>query len=128
MIEPSLQMLIAVVPVIATGIIGYFFNKIKQRDEAREAEEKRRAKSILEREQATNQALRALCRDRIIQGYRYYKRHDGISTADLETMTKLYNAYHGLGGNGGIEKLVLEFKNLPTSEEKHNAQNQHLEH
>lgn len=115
MIEPSLQMLIAVVPVIATGIIGYFFNKIKQRDEAREAEEKRRAKSILEREEATNQALRALCRDRIIQGYRYYKRHDGISTADLETMNKLYNAYHGLGGNGTISAVYEKICELPIS-------------
>lgn len=115
MIEPSLQMLIAVVPVIATGIIGYFFNKIKQRDEAREAEEKRRAKSIREREEATNQALRALCRDRIIQGYRYYKRHDGISTADLETMTKLYNAYHGLGGNGTISAVYEKICELPIS-------------
>ena len=112
MIEP-LQILLAVVPAVATGVIGYLFHKIKRRDEIREANDKLRAKSLLEREQAANQALRALCRDRIIQGYRYYKHHDGVSTADLETMTKLYDAYHGLGGNGTISAVYEKICELP---------------
>lgn len=117
MIESSyFQLLFAVVPVIATGIIGYFFNKIKKRDETRAEEELQREKAVLEREQATNQALRALCRDRIIQGYRYYKRHGGVSTADLETMTKLYNAYHGLGGNGTISAVYEKICELSIKE------------
>ena len=99
------HLLLAVIPAVATGFISYIFYKIKRRDEQREEADSQRAANILSREKATNEALRALCRDRILQGYRYYKQHGGVSTADLESMTKLYNAYHNLGGNGTISTV-----------------------
>ena len=112
MIEP-LQILLAVISAIASAVIGYIFHKIKKRDERRDALATERDKNILEREQAINQSLRALCRDRILQGYRYYKHHGYISTADLETMTKLYDAYHALGGNGTITAVYDKICALP---------------
>ena len=105
MIEP-LQILLAVISAIATAVIGYVFHKLKKRDERRDA-------VALAREEAINQSLRALCRDRILQGYRYYKHHGYISTADLETMTKLYDAYHALGGNGTITAVYDKICALP---------------
>lgn len=71
---------------------------------------------IVKREQAINEALRALCRDRILQGYRYYKRNNGISAQDLETMNKLYGAYHALGGNGTITTIWQKINDLPLKE------------
>ncbi len=112
----TLQIFLAVVPVITTGIIGYFFNKIKQRNERQEEAEQQRAVDILKREQATNVALRALCRDRILQGYRYYKHNGGVSAQDLESMTKLYHAYHDLGGNSIITVVYEKICNLPIKE------------
>lgn len=112
MIEP-LQIVLAVVSAVATAAIGYIFHKIKKRDERRDAIEAERDRTILAREQAINQSLRALCRDRILQGYRYYKHHGDISTADLETMTKLYDAYHALGGNGTITAVYDKICVLP---------------
>lgn len=112
-LEGAIHFLLAVIPAVATGFIGYLFNKIKRRDDQREVDERKRANDILNRERATNEALRALCRDRILQGYRYYKANNGVSTAELETMTKLYNAYHGLGGNGTISAVYDKICALP---------------
>lgn len=112
MIE-TLQIVVIVISAIVTSVIGYIFHKIKQRDERRDALATERDNAIREREQAINQSLRALCRDRILQGYRYYKHHGYISTADLETMTKLYDAYHALGGNGTITAVYDKICQLP---------------
>ena len=107
------QIVLAVVPAAASAVIGYIFHKLKKRDELRYSLEEKRDKEIAAREQAINQSLRALCRDRILQGYRYYKHHGYISTADLETMTKLYDAYHALGGNGTITAVYDKICQLP---------------
>ena len=109
----TLQITLSIVTVVATGVISWIVHKIKKYGEKREEAEKQRAIDILTREQATNEALRALCRDRILQGYRYYRQHDGISTADLESMNTLYAAYHKLGGNGTIDAVYCKICALP---------------
>ncbi len=115
--EHTLQIIFSIVPTVATAVIGWVFHKIKKRDEQKAAAESERTKKILAREKATDEALRALCRDRILQGYHFYKRQDKVSTADLETMTKLYKAYHGLGGNGTITAVYDKICRLPLKEE-----------
>ena len=111
-----LQLFLMLIPAVASGVIGYLFHKLKKRDDTREIDEKQRNEAILQRERATNEALRTLCRDRILQGYRYYKDHGGVSTFDLETMTKLYEAYHSLGGNGTITAVYDKIYALPIKE------------
>lgn len=111
--EVTLQIILSLITVVATGVISWIVHKIKKRGDTREEVERQRALDILTREQATNEALRALCRDRILQGYRYYRQHNGISTADLESMTKLYDAYHKLGGNGTIDAVYSKICALP---------------
>lgn len=112
----TLQIFLAVVPAVATAVISYIFYKIKKRSERREEAEQQRAVDILKRENATSVALRALCRDRILQGYRYYKHNGGVSAQDLESMTKLYNAYHDLGGNSIITTVYEKICALPLKE------------
>ena len=107
-----IQIAALIIPSVATGIVTWLSFKIKKREDT----DKQRSETILLREKATNQALRALCRDRILQGYRYYKAHGGVSTFDLETMTKLYDAYHGLGGNGTITAIYDKICALPIKE------------
>ena len=114
--EAHIQIALSIFSAVATGIIGYFFRKLKKREDAREETERQRDADITTREQAVSNALRALCRDRILQGYRYYKHNGGVSTADLETMTKLYNAYHGLGGNGTVSAVYDKICALPIKE------------
>ena len=114
--EGSLQIVLSVATTVMTGVIGWLFHKLKKHEDKREIAERKRLDEIMAREKAINEALRALCRDRILQGYRYYKRHGGISPADLETMTKLYLAYHALGGNGTITAVYEKIKELSLKE------------
>ena len=48
--------------------------------------------------------------------YIYYKRNSGITPQDLETMTKLYKAYHALGCNGIVAAVFEKILKLPISE------------
>ena len=114
--EMTLQIVLTVVSTVITGAVGYLFHKLQKETERREADERERLKDLANHDKAVNDALRALCRDRILQGHRYYKRQGGISHADLETMTKLYNAYHDLGGNGTITAIYEKICDLPLKE------------
>ena len=107
-----MQIILSLVTVVATSVIGWLFHRLKKHEEKREEFENKRLEEITKREEAINEALRALCRDRILQGYRYYKKSGGVSTQDLETMLKLYNAYHNLGGNGTITAVYEKIKQL----------------
>ena len=114
--EHFLEFGLSIVTAASTGIIGYLVYRLKKHDEERESTEEKRLADIIKREQAITEALQGLCHDRILQGYRYNKRHSGISSADLETMTKLYNAYHALGGNGTITVVYEKILELPIKE------------
>lgn len=107
--DSMLEVGLSIVSTSATAIIGYLVYRLKKHEERKEAEEAERHRQELERarqQKKENEALRAsliaLTRDRILQGYRYYRKQGGIGTQDLETMAKLYAAYHDLGGNGTI--------------------------
>lgn len=115
---------LSIISTSATGIIGYLMYRLKKHEEAKEAEEKKRheeeVQRIRQQEQEANAfkaSLLALTRDRILQGYRYYRKQGGISTQDLETMAKLYAAYHALGGNGTITAIFNKITALPMKED-----------
>ena len=105
--EFAFQIIIPCVSATVTGVVAYLLNKLKKHEKEREDAEDKRIKEAAARDEALKAGLLALCRDRILQGYRYYKRNGGISAQDLETMSKLYNAYHALGGNGTITPLDI---------------------
>ena len=122
-LEIVLQIILPLVTTIVTCVIGYFFRKLRQRDseeakriEERTKEEKERIAVANARSEALRAGLLALCRDRILQGYRYYKHNGGISPQDHETMSKLYYAYHALGGNGTITNIWIKIQELPIKE------------
>jgi len=115
---------LSIISTIATGVIGYLVYRLKKHEDAKDAEldeqRKAEAKRIQQQEkeaEAFRASLLALTRDRILQGYRYYRQHEGISTQDLETMAKLYAAYHALGGNGTITAVYNKITALPIKEE-----------
>ncbi len=112
----EIQIILAVVTACVTGVISWLVYKLQKREAHLEELTVRLETERKLRDEAINLALKALCRDRILQGYRYYKRHGGISAQDLETMNKLYNAYHDLGGNGTITSVFERIKNLPLKE------------
>lgn len=111
--EITVQIILSTVTAFVTSLAGYFLYKIKKREFEKEKEKEKDIEKILIKDKAIIESLRALCRDRILQGYRYYKEHDGITMQDLETMTKLYKAYHNLGGNGTLTAVYEKILNLP---------------
>ena len=114
--EFAFQIIIPCVSATVTGVVAYLLNKLKKHEKEREDAEDKRIKEAAARDEALKAGLLALCRDRILQGYRYYKRNGGISAQDLETMSKLYNAYHALGGNGTITNVWEKIQELPLKE------------
>lgn len=58
--------------------------------------------------------MRASLRHNIIQEYEKYTAREEIPLYGMENVTEMYDAYHALGGNGAITKLVDELRELPT--------------
>ena len=58
--------------------------------------------------------VRALLRNEIISGYNHYMAKKYIPIYAMENIGEMYKAYHRLGGNGTITKLVEELKKLPS--------------
>lgn len=113
----SAQFILACITATLTGLVSYLLYKLKKWEEIRDSAESSYLDDLAKRNCAFNDALCALCRDRILQGYRYYKQHGFISTQDLETMTKLYLAYHNLGGNGTITAVYNKILSFPIKSE-----------
>lgn len=123
-LEHAAEAMLSIVNTIATGVMGYLIYRLRKHRDDKDEELKQQRKEEAERiarqkkeSEALQASLLALTRDRILQGYRYYRREGGISTQDLETMAKLYAAYHALGGNGTITAVYNKIASLPLKEE-----------
>ena len=115
---------LSIVSTIATAVISWLMYKLKKHEERKVAEEQQRQlkeEARINQQKIESEAFRAsllaLTRDRILQGYRYYRKQGGIATQDLETMAKLYAAYHALGGNGTITAVFQKITALPIKED-----------
>lgn len=69
-------------------------------------------------EKAVKNGTLALLRNQIIQNYEKYIDREWIPIYAIENVLELYDAYHTLGGNGTITKLVDELKELPSNNQK----------
>ena len=122
--EHFVEATLSIVSTIVTAIISYLMYRLQRHQENKDAEMEKQREAEVERieqekkkSEAIQASLLALIRDRILQGYRYYHGQGGISTQDLETMAKLYAAYHALGGNGTITTVYNKITNMPIKEE-----------
>ncbi len=114
--EDVIQVIFAAFTTIMTSLVSYLFYKLKKREDKQEELVKKLEEERKIHDDGVDEALRALCRDRILQGWRYFHKHEGITTRDLETMTKLNNAYHKLGGNGTTSAVYDKILELPLKE------------
>lgn len=64
-------------------------------------------------QKAVNKGVQALLRDRIIQAYNHYMERGECPIYALDNVLALFKEYKALDGNGAIERLVGELKNLP---------------
>lgn len=58
--------------------------------------------------------VQAMLRDRLRQGYRFFKRQGYIDIADKENFDNMYQQYHRLGKNGVMDGMYREIMSLPT--------------
>lgn len=76
----------------------------------------KRVKAYRAKQDAIEQGMQALLRDRIIQAYNHYTDKGFCPIYGRQNVESLYNAYHALGGNGTITELYNKLKSLPTEE------------
>lgn len=89
--------------------------------EARAAKERKteklaREEAAKEREhtKAVDNGVLALLRDRIIERYNHYMEKEYIPIYGMENVLDMYEAYHALGGNGTVTKLIEALRKLHT--------------
>lgn len=66
---------------------------------------------------ATTEALKVLLRKELRELYNEANSRGFVTTDELDEYTKLYEAYHSLGGNGTGTILYNAFSRLPVKEE-----------
>lgn len=93
------------VEVLLTGISSFVVftyrkikNRFKDQDKKREAIEK---------------GVQALLRNELIQRFREYKLAGEMTLLDKENMDHMFTEYFNLGGNGMMQEVYLEFKDIP---------------
>ena len=62
---------------------------------------------------AVKKGVQALLRDRLIQGYKYYRAQGWADEDDRGNMENVYVQYHALGANGVMDDLRKKFLELP---------------
>lgn len=78
----------------------------------------RRIAAAITENDALKQGLRALLRDRIIQGYNHYEGKGHWPIYARDSMLDMYKQYAALGGNGTVSDLMADLAELPTREER----------
>ena len=58
-------------------------------------------------------AVRAMLRDRLLQGYKHYLEKGWADLDDRSNMENVWKQYHALGGNGDMKDLRRTFRHLP---------------
>ena len=62
---------------------------------------------------AVKKGVQALLRDRLIQGYKYYRNQGWADEDDRSNLENVYIQYHALGANGVMDNLRTKFLDLP---------------
>lgn len=73
------------------------------------------------REEALQEGVQALLRDRIIQAYNHYQDKGFCPIYAKENIKRMYDAYHGLGGNDVATELkdkILKMQEEPAEREE----------
>lgn len=115
--EFSVQDIIPLFSAGVTCIIGYLCREFKKSVDDRRNEEAERIAEIKKHNAAISKAVETLCGFRLFQSYKYYIRVGGLTVQELEAMSKIYDAYKDLGGNGAIEEIYNKMRHLPLKDD-----------
>lgn len=70
----------------------------------------------IKQQKVERDAIKSLLRSNLISMHTHYMAQQCIPIYAMETVQAMYHAYHALGGNGTVTKLVNELMQLPTRE------------
>ena len=88
-------------------ILTIVINRISKKVEKSAEQSKRETGAIKE-------GVKALLRDRLLQGYKHYINDVGFADEDdRKNMENVYKQYKGLKGNGDMKDLRRTFRRLP---------------
>lgn len=62
---------------------------------------------------AVKKGVQALLRDRLLQGYKFYRQQGWADENDRSNLENVYQQYHALGANGVMDNLRQRFLDLP---------------
>lgn len=65
---------------------------------------------------ATERGIQALLREQIVRSYYHYHERGWITLHGLESIERMYDGYHNLGGNGTVTKLLEDLRELPVKD------------
>ena len=94
---------------IITLVLSWVTSKKLNTADAKAEQAKRETAAIAE-------GVKALLRDRLLQGYKHYIEKGYADMDDRSNMENVWRQYHALGGNGDMNDLRRTFRHLPMAE------------
>ena len=95
---------------IITLILSRVISKKLNTADAKAEQAKRETAAIAE-------GVKALLRDRLLQGYKHYIEKGWADMDDRANMENVWRQYHALGGNGDMNDLRRTFRHLPMTKD-----------
>ena len=91
---------------VITLILSRVISKKLNSADAKAEQAKRETEAIAE-------GVKALLRDRLLQGYKHYIEKGWADMDDRSNMENVWRQYHALGGNVDMNDLRRTFRHLP---------------
>lgn len=103
------------VTTLISLVITKKMNKAEQKAEKARARAEEANETAEKTAKATAEGVKALLKDRLLQGYKHYINDIGWADEhDRDNMKNIHAQYHALGGNGDMNDLRRTFRHLPT--------------
>ena len=113
--EFLLQSYLIALPIFLTAIMGYIIWLLKEQKKQKIADAKDRNDRIAketEERLANSKGTMLLLRVQLIEYHDKYMMLGDIPSYAYENFMEMYDAYHALGGNGMITKMMHEIEEL----------------
>ena len=94
---------------VITLVLSRVISKKLNTADAKAEQAKRETAAIAE-------GVKALLRDRLLQGYKHYIEKGWADMDDRANIENVWQQYHALGGNGDMNDLRRTFRHLPMAE------------
>ena len=92
-------------------------NLLAEKEAAMHAQLMQKEKEIEEIRLANNRGTQALLRDRLLQGYHFFRRRGMVTYGEARNYENMYEAYHALGKNGIMDTVFEQFKKIPVKDD-----------